>query len=144
MRFATRVLLLQLATVVAVVAMCTAVFAFLAVQQLRAESEASALNIARTVAEDPDVRRLVADYSSDPGTPDAAALRSALGDALLPETALQRIRAMLVDVGAVAAVEQHIDTLTASAADTLDAAGLTEPAATRLRALAVAATSRDH
>lgn len=88
MRFATRVLLLQLATVVAVVAMCTAVFAFLAVQQLRAESEASALNIARTVAEDPDVRRLVADYSSDPGTPDAAALRS--GD-------LQRIAAAVTD-----------------------------------------------
>jgi two-component system CitB family sensor kinase len=87
-RFATRVLLLQLATVVAVVAMCTAVFAFLAVQQLRAESEASALNIARTVAEDPDVRRLVADYSSDPGTPDAAALRS--GD-------LQRIAAAVTD-----------------------------------------------
>ena len=74
MRFATRVLVLQLATVVAVVAVCTAVFAFLAVQQLRAEAGASALNIARTVAEDDDVRRLVAEYSADPGTPDARAL----------------------------------------------------------------------
>jgi len=73
-RFATRVLVLQLATVVAVVAVCTAVFAFLAVQQLRAEAGASALNIARTVAEDDDVRRLVAEYSADPGTPDARAL----------------------------------------------------------------------
>lgn len=74
MRFATRVLVLQLATVVAVVAVCTAVFAFLAVQQLRAEAGASALNIARTVAEDDDVRRLVTEYSADPGTPDAGAL----------------------------------------------------------------------
>ena len=75
MRFATRVLVLQLATVVAVVAVCTAVFAFLAIQQLRAEAGASALNIARTVAEDEDVRRLVAEYTADPGTPDASTLR---------------------------------------------------------------------
>lgn len=75
MRFATRVLVLQLATVVAVVAVCTAVFAFLAVQQLRAEAGASALNIARTVAEDEDVRRLVEEYSADPGTPDAGTLQ---------------------------------------------------------------------
>lgn len=88
MRFATRVLLLQLATVVAVVAVCTAVFVFLGVQQLRAESEASALNIARTVAEQPDVRELVAGYSDDPGTPDAADLRG--GD-------LQRLAAAVAD-----------------------------------------------
>jgi two-component system CitB family sensor kinase len=75
MRFATRILLLQLALVAAVVAVCTAVFLFLGVQQLRAESEASALNIARTVAEDPEVRALVAGFSEDPGTPDAAQLR---------------------------------------------------------------------
>ncbi len=74
MRFATRLLLVQLATVVAVVAVCTLVFGFLGVQQLRAESEATALNIARTMAEDPDVQQLVADYSADPGTPEAASL----------------------------------------------------------------------
>lgn len=76
MRFATKVLLLQLATVVAVVAVCTAVFVAIAVQQLRSEAEASALNIARTVAEDPDVRRHVANYSADPGTPDGTRLRT--------------------------------------------------------------------
>ncbi|WP_439593576.1 ATP-binding protein [Microbacterium sp.] len=75
MRFATRILLLQLALVAAVVAVCTAVFLVLGVQQLRAESESSALNIARTVAEDPDVRALVAGFSQDPGVPDAAQLR---------------------------------------------------------------------
>lgn len=75
MRFATRLLFVQLATVAAVVAICTLVFGLLGVQQLRAESEATALNIARTLAEDPDVRQLVADFSADPGTPDAAALR---------------------------------------------------------------------
>ena len=75
MRFATRMLLLQLATVVAVVGICSAVFAVLAVGQLRAEAEASALSIARTLAEDPDVRTLVTRYSADAGTPDAAPLR---------------------------------------------------------------------
>ena len=75
MRFATRALLLQLTTVVAVVALCTAVFLYLSVEQLRAESEASALNIARTVAEDPDVRDLVTAYSADPGTPSSSQLR---------------------------------------------------------------------
>ncbi|MGN7967531.1 ATP-binding protein [Microbacterium sp. 22179] len=75
MRFATRLLLVQLATVAAVVTVCTLVFGWLGVQQLRAESEATALNIARTLAEDPDVRQLVAEFSTDPGTPAAAALR---------------------------------------------------------------------
>ncbi|BDV31165.1 sensor histidine kinase [Microbacterium terricola] len=75
MRFATRVLLLQLALVAAVVAMCTTVFLVLGVQQLRAESESSALNIARTVAEDPDVRALVAEISADPGSPDPDELK---------------------------------------------------------------------
>ena len=75
MRFATRLLLVQLATVAAVVAVCAVVFGWLAVQQLREESEAAALNIARTVAEDSDVEALVAAFSADPGTPDAADLR---------------------------------------------------------------------
>ncbi|MFJ6677768.1 ATP-binding protein [Microbacterium sp. NPDC091382] len=68
-------LVLQLVTQVCVVAACAGVFLFLGVQQLRAEAESSALNIARTVATTPDVRELVADYSADPGIPDAAALR---------------------------------------------------------------------
>ena len=76
MRFATRLLLMQLATVTAVVAVCALVFGWLGVRQLRAESEAAALNIARTVAEDPDVKSLVAEFSADPGTPDAAQLRT--------------------------------------------------------------------
>ena len=56
MRFATQMLLLQLACVIAVVAICTGVFVWLGVQQLRAEAESSALSIARTVAADADVR----------------------------------------------------------------------------------------
>ncbi|WP_295824382.1 sensor histidine kinase [uncultured Microbacterium sp.] len=75
MRFATRMLLVQIATQLVVVAVCTAVFAWLGVQQLRAEADSSALNIARSVAEAPDVRERVAQYSEDPGTPDAASLR---------------------------------------------------------------------
>ena len=74
MRFATRVLLLQLATVAAVVVVSCVVFLLLGIQQLRAEAENSALNIARTIAADPDVRTEVTRISADPGTPAAADL----------------------------------------------------------------------
>ncbi|MCT9820650.1 ATP-binding protein [Microbacterium sp. W1N] len=74
MRFTTRVLLLQLATVAGVVVVCTVVFLLLGVQQLRAEAESSALNIARTIAEDPQVRAEVTAVSALPGDPTAAAL----------------------------------------------------------------------
>lgn len=69
MRFTTRILLLQLVTVVAVVFVCVGVFLLLAVQQLRGSAELAALNIARTVSEDPQVRAAVAEFSADPGTP---------------------------------------------------------------------------
>lgn len=69
MRFTTRVLLLQLATVAAVVVVSCVVFLLLGIAQLRAEAENSALNIARTIAADPEVRDTVARISSDPGTP---------------------------------------------------------------------------
>ncbi|MBO0984106.1 ATP-binding protein [Rathayibacter sp. SD072] len=76
MRFATHVLVLQLATVSAAVLVCAGLVTALSVQQLRGEAEETALAIARTVAEDPDVRSAVGGYSADPGTPDAVDLRS--------------------------------------------------------------------
>lgn len=75
MRFSTQMLLLQLACVTAVVAICTGVFIGIGVQQLRAEAETSALSIARTVAADTDVRSGVARISANPGTPSNASLR---------------------------------------------------------------------
>lgn len=90
MRFATRAALLLLATVVAVVAVCVVVFVILGVQLLRAEAETSALNIARTIAVDPQVRAEVAAISADPGTPDGAELRDGelqrLADAVTART----------------------------------------------------------
>lgn len=74
-RFATRALLLQLATMTLVVALCTGVYLLLTVQQLRAEAESTALGIARTLAEDPQVRAEVTRISLSDGTPDAAELR---------------------------------------------------------------------
>jgi len=74
---------------------------------------------------------------------DAEALRAALGDPHLTSPVLERIRAVLIDVGAVAAVERRIGALTTSALAALSDARLAEPAATRLAELAVAATSRD-
>lgn len=74
MRFATRVMLVQLTTVIAVVAVCVLVFVLLGVQQLRAAAETSALNIARTIAVDPQVRAEVTEISADPGTPRGADL----------------------------------------------------------------------
>ncbi|MBX0300434.1 sensor histidine kinase [Cryobacterium sp. 1639] len=68
-------LLLQLACVTVVVAICTGVFVGIGVQQLRAEAETSALSIARTVAADSDVRAGVARASAEVGTPSNASLR---------------------------------------------------------------------
>ncbi|WP_314097597.1 sensor histidine kinase [Microbacterium foliorum] len=83
-RFATRALLLQLAAVALVVALCTGVYLALAVQQLRAEAQSTALGIARTLAEDPQVRTEVARVSASSEPPDAESLRN--GD--LQRTAL--------------------------------------------------------
>lgn len=83
-RFATRALLLQLAAVALVVALCTGVYLALTVQQLRAEAQSTALGIARTLAEDPQVRAEVARISAASGPPDAASLKN--GD--LQRTAL--------------------------------------------------------
>lgn len=74
-RFATRALLLHLAAVALVVALCTGVYLALAVQQLRAEAESTALGIARTLAEDAQVRAAVAAISASDDEPDAEALR---------------------------------------------------------------------
>ena len=76
MRFSTQMLLLQLACVSVVVVICTGVFVWIGVQQLRAEAETSALSIARTVAADSDVREGIARASADVGTPTNAELRA--------------------------------------------------------------------
>jgi geranylgeranyl diphosphate synthase type I len=51
---------------------------------------------------------------------------------------------VLVESGAVDAVEQKIDELTQTAMRALESAGLAEPAGDRLAELAVAATRRNH
>ena len=74
---------------------------------------------------------------------DAELLRGALGDPdLRPET-IERVRELMVEVGAVAELERRIERLTTSALDALGTAGLAEPGVTRLADLAVAATRRD-
>ncbi len=70
-RFATRALLLHLAAVALVVTLCTGVYLALAVQQLRAEAESTALGIARTLAEDAQVRETVTAISASDDEPDA-------------------------------------------------------------------------
>ena len=75
MRFADSMLLMVLGCVVAVVAVSLAVFAWLGVQQLRAAAEGEALSIARTVAEDPEVRATVAAYSAEAAAPTGDELR---------------------------------------------------------------------
>lgn len=84
LRLATRALLLHLATVTLVVALCTGIYLLLAVQQLRAEAQSMALGIARTIAEDPQVRFEVARISGAAAAPDAVELR----DGELQRTAL--------------------------------------------------------
>jgi len=67
-RFATEVLLLQLAVVTVIVVLTSAVFAAIAVQRLAREAESTALAVAQSVASDTDVRAEVAALSID-GTP---------------------------------------------------------------------------
>jgi geranylgeranyl diphosphate synthase, type I len=75
---------------------------------------------------------------------DAALLRTGLGRPDLDDDDVARIRAMLVDLGAVDAVENRIAGLTGSALDTLVTAPITRPVADRLAELAVSTTRRDH
>jgi geranylgeranyl diphosphate synthase type I len=72
----------------------------------------------------------------------AAAIEQAVGDPDLSDETLDRVRALLDELGAVQAVEHRIAALTGSALDALSAATVTEPAASRLAELAVTATRR--
>lgn len=73
MRFATRVFLMQLSAAGTVVAICVAAAVMLGVGQLREEAESTSLAVARTVANDPSVRELVAQHAGETVL-DAAAL----------------------------------------------------------------------
>lgn len=76
---------------------------------------------------------------------DAATERAvvdALGDRALSDERLTRARQALVDIGAVADVEQHISELTEVALAALASAPLAEPARAKLTDLAFAATKR--
>jgi geranylgeranyl diphosphate synthase type I len=70
------------------------------------------------------------------------AIDAAVGDPGLDEAAVDRVRDLLTDLGAVQSVEQRIAALTGSALDALSAADIAEPAASQLAELAVAATRR--
>ncbi len=72
----------------------------------------------------------------------ATAITSALGAADLDDHRLAAVRGVLDELGAVAAVEQRIEALTATALAALDTAPVAAPAATRLTELAVTATRR--
>jgi two-component system CitB family sensor kinase len=96
-RFATQVLLLQLAVMTAIVLLTSAVFVGLAVQRLEREAESTALAVAQSVASDVDVRTEVARLSVD-GT---ALDEEALADGDLQRTAVaaqQRTGALFVVV----------------------------------------------
>jgi geranylgeranyl diphosphate synthase type I len=74
---------------------------------------------------------------------DAEHLRGALGDPDLTMPTVDRVRELLVDVGAVDELERRIERLTASGMAALDASGLADPGRSRLADLAIAATRRD-
>lgn len=97
MRFATRVLFLQLATVVAVVALCAAVFIAMAVDQVREEAEETVLSIARSVAAQPTVRQTVDQETEDPEPVDPEDLENGPLQTLATATA-ERTGALFVVV----------------------------------------------
>jgi geranylgeranyl diphosphate synthase type I len=67
---------------------------------------------------------------------------AAVGDPGLDAAAVDRVRDLLTELGAVQSVEQRIAALTGSALDALSAADIAEPAASQLAELAIAATRR--
>ncbi|HEY3893965.1 MAG TPA: polyprenyl synthetase family protein [Pseudonocardiaceae bacterium] len=69
-------------------------------------------------------------------------LRGAIGDPRVDSHTVAAVRELLIELGAVAEVERRITTLTGSALNSLRAADLAEPAATRLVELAAQATCR--
>jgi geranylgeranyl diphosphate synthase, type I len=86
---------------------------------------------------------LAVERAAERGTPAAiAVIEQAVGDPDLTDRALDRVRDLLDELGAVQAVEQRIAALTGSALDALASAPVVEPAAARLADLAVAATRR--
>ncbi len=82
--------------------------------------------------------------AADEKRPSGAAdlLRAAIGNPQIDEDTVTKVRELLIEIGAVAEVEQRITTLTDSALRALRAADLAEPADTRLRELAAQATCR--
>ena len=84
--------------------------------------------------------------AADERCPTGAAdlLRGAIGNPYLDEDTVTKVRELLIEIGAVAEVEQRIATLTDSALRVLGAAELAEPAGTRLSELAAQATRRVH
>jgi geranylgeranyl diphosphate synthase, type I len=74
---------------------------------------------------------------------DADHLRGVLGDPALTMANIDRVRELLVEVGAVDELERRIERLTGSGMAALEASGLTDPGRTRLADLAIAATRRD-
>jgi geranylgeranyl diphosphate synthase type I len=88
-------------------------------------------------------RTLLVATAMDRATPEQAAhLREGLGDPHLGAAAIDEMRAIIRDTGAVDEVESVIERRTAEAIAALDAAGLTDAARTALQQLAVAATAR--
>lgn len=74
LRFSTQTLLLQLAVVLLVVLLSTAVHAWLTYDRVGSDAENQALTLARTVASDPETRANVQAISEQPGTPPPAEL----------------------------------------------------------------------
>ncbi|PPK64161.1 geranylgeranyl diphosphate synthase type I [Actinokineospora auranticolor] len=73
---------------------------------------------------------------------DARVLRAALGDEDLDSATVERVRDLLVDLGAVAEVEHRMDELTDTAMTALASVDLAEPAGAVLADLAITATRR--
>lgn len=77
------------------------------------------------------------------GHPAAATLlRGAIGDPHVTRSTVTAVREVLVELGAVAAIERRISELTDSALNSLQTVELAEPARTRLTDLATQATRR--
>ncbi|HKS48730.1 MAG TPA: polyprenyl synthetase family protein [Amycolatopsis sp.] len=78
------------------------------------------------------------------GPREAEVIANAIGNTALSQADVDRVREVLIEVGAVAAVERRIEELTATSLAALKRAQLTEPAAGRLTDLVARATQRTY
>ncbi|ALC04553.1 hypothetical protein CDES_00335 [Corynebacterium deserti GIMN1.010] len=95
MRFATRILVIQVLTIALVVGICAGIFAALTMDQMKTEAEHTALSIGRSVASNPQIREEVAHDTFTGAQPSAEELAAGIVQEIA-DAATERTGALFV------------------------------------------------